>query len=202
MIARLPMGWVVELKRLTVEVEAARRRVEAERAAGGLDDRTVAAYERATMALRLALELVRDVEPARPSSRRGLIAADSSVGRVVALLRHHGRPLHIDRIVAELNVGSKKKVTRGGLSSRLAKLVRESRIFFQAAPATFGLLAQAEKDAEFEEAAQRYFRDHPEEGADRVREMIAQTFPAERSDDARPGLDEQKEILKRRGDLK
>jgi hypothetical protein len=67
------------------------------------------------------------------------IVPTSSVGLTVPIIRHAGRPLHINEIIAAIEAAG-RTVNRTTLVGNLSRYVTKKRIFYRPAPSTFGLL--------------------------------------------------------------
>ncbi|MGD0950052.1 MAG: winged helix-turn-helix domain-containing protein [Candidatus Binatia bacterium] len=89
--------------------------------------------------LESAVRVLSENEVEHRSPRRGLIDPDSSMGLAIDILEDAGQPLHVDEILRQA-VTRGHAVTKAGLTSRLAKMVKDHNTFEQVAPATFGLL--------------------------------------------------------------
>jgi hypothetical protein len=77
----------------------------------------------------------------RVHSLQGQFRPKSGVGYSVAVLREHGNPLHVDDLIRRIQERGKRRIRKPSLSSTLAKMAKEGRIFYRAQlPNTFGLL--------------------------------------------------------------
>ena len=67
------------------------------------------------------------------------IVPTSSVGMTLEVLRHAGKPLHVNEIVKAVEVLG-KKISKTTLTGNLWRYVKDKRIFYRAGKNTFGLI--------------------------------------------------------------
>lgn len=124
-----------DLKRLIGEIERARDAL----AVRSPQDAQLATLATQLHVLRAAHGVVAEWSSLRSHSRRGHLEPESHMSAAVETLRDAGEPLHVDELLRRL-YDAGKVMKRGTLTSRMAKLARDGRVFKQVAPATYGLL--------------------------------------------------------------
>lgn len=72
-------------------------------------------------------------------SRRGVVVPTSSVGRTVEVLKRAGKPLHVDKIIKEIEAQG-HKIIKTTLVGNLSRYVKAKRVFYRAEPSVFGLI--------------------------------------------------------------
>lgn len=104
------------------------------------DSDELAALDQDLHTLRAALSVIRKRgSRQRPHPRRDQINPESNIGLTITVLREAGKALHVGDVIHHIAGMTGRVIPRSHLTSRIAKLARDGRVFEQVAPATYAL---------------------------------------------------------------
>lgn len=125
------------------ELDALRRKLEKKRAWLLEQDSTAASVNAIEADLRavdrVALLLTNEQPKVKPHPRLNRLKPDSRMALVIDILHVAERELHVNEIVRVAKGLFRQKFTKNDISSRMAKLARDERIFRKVGPNTYSL---------------------------------------------------------------